>query len=222
MNTLSSWEETLKRFYRSYKIAPRPDLEEIVHMALSKEKVPENLDPGVREMVEMVAEWENYEWDRAPAQHPFDVLVCRVRETVEVLLSSLQWQAHAPASVRNGAALPCMRTRTNDGVELTMSRDPAGARLVLSFTPPAPQRVELKKDGQLVESVPVLGEHVEFTLPVPGIYELILCRPDSRHPLLALPARPRGPSWMWSQRPPRKMTSVWSAKGCWPAIAAAR
>ena len=192
MDTFSNWEETLKRFYQACRVPPeRPDLNEIVEMALHRKAIPQEMDPGVREMVEMVAEWENYEWNQAPRPRPLDVLVCRVRETVEVLVSSLQWQAQAPAHVRNKAA-SAVRTRTDDGVELVMSRNAsdAGARLSLSFGSTAPQRVELKKDGQLMESVPVLEKHIEFTLPVPGVYELVLCHPESRRPLLALALEP--------------------------------
>ncbi len=196
MDAFSNWEEILKRFYEAQKAPPlRPDLNDIVDMARGKKRMPEDLDPGLREMVEMVAEWENYEWNRAPAPNPFELLVCRVREKVDVLLSSLQWQAQA-AGVRSGsgASLPVVRTRTEEGVELAMSPDAghSAARLTLSFpgNTAAPERVELKRDGQLMDSVPVLGESVEFMLPVPGIYELVLCHPDFRRPLLALTLEP--------------------------------
>lgn len=188
MDTLRSWEETLKQFYQYYKVSPGFNLDEIVDMALQKTALPKDLDPSIREIVELVAECENYEWDQASIPHPFDVLVCRVRETIEVLLSSLQWQSQvASVGVRNGADVSCVCARTTNGVELMMSRDVnEGARLVVSFPSSPPQRVELKKNGQWLESVPVLADRVEFTLPGPGMYELFLCLPKSRYPLLAL------------------------------------
>lgn len=188
MDTLRSWEETLKQFYQYYKVSPGFNLDAIVNMALQKTELPKNLDPNVREIVELVAEWEKYEWDQASTPHPFDVLVCRVRETIEVLISSLQWQSQvASVGVRNGADTSCVCARTTNGVELMMSRDvPEGARLVVSFPSSPPQRVELKKNGQWLDSVPVLANSVELTLPGPGMYELVLCHPESRYPLLAL------------------------------------
>jgi hypothetical protein len=196
------WEAILQRVYSARKAAAQSkhsvSLQEIVSMATGRTHIPGDLDADLREFVDTVAEWERYDWkEQAASASPFDVLVCWVHKQVQVVMSSLAWQPAVVAGLRgeNGAELVGVRTVTADGAHLELSPDlSGGARLNLTFpAAAAPARVELKKDGTLLDSVPDSQGAFHFDLPEPGVYALELCYPDRTVGFLALALEPRDP-----------------------------
>ncbi|MBU1069802.1 hypothetical protein KJ975_09580 [Myxococcota bacterium] len=195
------WEAILQRVYSARKAAADNaggvSLQDIVSMATGRTRIPGDLDADLREFVDTVAEWENYDWkEQAASSSPFDVLVCWVHKQVQVVMSSLTWQPAVVAGVRgeNGAELVGVRTVTADGAHLELSPDlHGGARLNLSFPAPAtvPARVELKRDGTLLDSAPEDHGAFHFDLPESGVYALELCYPDRTVGFLALALEPR-------------------------------
>jgi len=193
------WDTILQRVYQARKGglagAKTVSLQEIVSMATGRTDIPRDLDVDLREFVDTVAEWENYDWkEQAASASPFDVLVCWVHKQVQIVMSSLTWQPAVVAGVRgeNGSELLGVRTVTSDGANLELSPDlKGGARLNLTFpAAAAPARVELKKDGTLLDSVPDSRGAFHFDLPEPGIYALELCYPDRTVGFLALALEP--------------------------------
>jgi hypothetical protein len=170
---------------------PRPTLQEIVSMATGRQEIPADLGADWREFVDTVAEWETYDWkEQAATESPFDVLVCWVQKQVKVVMSSLTWQPAQVAGVRGPGDAPAgVRTVTASGAHLELAPDlNGGARLHLSFpeVTAAPARVELKRDGVLIDSVPAREDAFHFDLPEPGVYALELCYTDRTVGLLAL------------------------------------
>lgn len=196
--THRDWDTILRRVYAARRgEGPRPTLQEIVSMATGRREIPADLDTDWREFVDTVAEWETYDWkEQAASPSPFDVLVCWVQKQVQVVMSSLTWQPAAVAGVRGSGDAPAgVRTVTAAGAHLELAPDlRGGARLDLSFPTPAvvPSRVELKKDGVLVDSVPPTGGAFHFDLPEPGVYALELGYPDRTVGFLALALEPGG------------------------------
>ncbi len=190
--TQRDWDTILRRVYAARRgEGPRPTLEELVSMATGRQEIPADLGADWREFVDTVAEWETYDWkEQAASPSPFDVLVCWVQKQVQVVMSSLTWQPAAVAGVRGPGEAPAgVRTVTASGAHLELAPDlRGGARLDLSFPAPAavPSRVELKKDGALVDSVPPSGGAFHFELPGPGVYALELGYPDRTVGFLAL------------------------------------
>jgi hypothetical protein len=188
-----NWDAILERVYAARRGGgPRPSLQEIVSMATGKREIPADLGADWREFVDTVAEWEGYDWKEQPAaESPFDVLVCWVQKQVQVVMSSLTWQPAAVAGVRgeNGAELVGVRAVTASGAHLELAPDlNGGARLDLSFPAQTavPARVELKRDGVLIDSIPAREDAFHFDLPEPGVYALELCYADRTVGLLAL------------------------------------
>lgn len=187
------WDGILKRVYAARRgVGPRPSLQEIVSMATGRQEIPRDLGADWREFVDTVAEWEGYDWkEEAASESPFDVLVCWVHQQVRIVMSSLAWQPAVVAGVRgeHGAELVGVRTVTASGAHLELAPDlSGGARLHLSFPAQTavPARVELKRDGVLIDSVPARDDAFRFDLPEPGVYALELCYADRTVSFLAL------------------------------------
>ena len=193
-----NWDDILQRVFTFRRAgAENLPLADIVSMATGRCELPENLDADTLEFIETVAEWEQYDWRAEPVTtSPFDMLVCWVQNQVQIVMSNLTWQPAPVAGVRGEPDLVGVRSVTTSGAHLFLEPNlHGGARLSVSFPAPTvtPDRVDLKKDGTLLESVPEERGSFHFDLPEPGIYALEVCYPDRTVGFLALALEPCEP-----------------------------
>ncbi len=193
---LPSWEDLLQRVY-AFRNSPPPavSLQDLVSMATGHKPVPDHLDPDTLDLLETVTAWEQYDWHEEKTENPFDILVCWVQKQVQVVMSSLTWQPAVLPGVRsgNGGEVSGLQAMTESGASVLIAPGlHRGAQLKVTFSGKSgiPDRVDLKKDGILLESLPRDEGTFLFELPEPGIYALELCWPHRTSGFLALSLEP--------------------------------
>ncbi|MBU1535731.1 hypothetical protein KKF84_10450 [Myxococcota bacterium] len=147
--------------------------EELLLIALGKMTPPGELDPGERDLLELMKEVVAETEVTSPAGETgfFQFIALAVDSSIRALASTLQFSSAQFEPVRSGGVQNAIEGKTAYGTKVIIAGSVRGnPEIRLSWEKQVPTRVIMKRDGSMVESAPVEGGAVMFVLKEAGIY----------------------------------------------------
>ena len=174
-STRDTWDNLLTKAMKQRTPSRAPLTgDEIIRIALGELRQPTAMDPGELKLLDTMREIVR-ESEAAPSegQGIFEIIAFKLGESVRALASTFQFAEAQFAAVRGDSPVQGIEGTTDYGTKILLAGSVKGVHeLIMTWPGDAPGRVQMKLDGELLESAPVEAGRVVFPIKSAGIYSI--------------------------------------------------
>jgi len=173
-STRDTWDNLLTKVMKQRKPSRAPLTgDEIIRIALGELRAPTEMDPGEIRLLETMREVVRESETEADERGIFEIIALKLGESVRALASTFQFADAQFAAVRGESSVQGIEGTTDNGTRILLAGSVKGVHeLIMTWPNEAPTRVQMKFEGELLESAPVEANRVVFPLKSAGIYSV--------------------------------------------------